>query len=1085
MNRPFSIIVCWLLASATSAGQKFDFEKFRDRLPWIWQTPRQVEPPKVKNSSWPTDAIDRFVLQKLEAKKLRPAKPADERVWIRRVHFAITGLPPKPQDIDAFLNDKSKNRRRTLVRALLDSPHYGERWARHWMDLVRYAESRGHESDAILPNAYRYRDYLVRAFNTDLPYDALVTEHLAGDLLEHPRLHHETGANESILATGWPFFGEENGTPVNLRQDECERLDNKVDVMSKTFLGLTIACARCHDHKFDAIRQSDYYAMAGLILSSSYRQARFESMEQNKVVASKLEGLRRKYLPKMAKSFAAAARPEVDALDYDVPVEPVSKTLPRWTRLIMAVDPGSQGEAWAKLSFDHAKWKTMKLPGHFENAGLPGHDGVVWFRKTIELSAEQAKSKAVLNLGQIDDMDVTWVNGSRVGGYENPGHHYTVRKYPVPAGLLKTGKNVITVRVMDHGSPGGIAGKPEQLALQLGKETMSLANLWHFARGANLKTLNEQAALVRPEYVTSPIYGVEGKHQMVADYTQGHTPWLVDGPTFGQSSFLAGQLTLVAGDQPLALSRNGGAIRDAFWSKLKNIDSENDTGGLLNGLTRAGKTIRTPTVTLTSGQVSYLIRGKAVVYAAVSQTHFAGPLHGGLTRTVEVKGDTPRWIGHNLKRYAGQRVHFEFSPVGDSPFELLKVIDGGTPKQEPEERKSMIRMELHQALDDLADGRVEARHVPHVVWLLKYGKVKIPDELSKTWKKALDELSEEVRWESRLAVSWWGGTGVDEHVLDRGSPQSPGERVARNLPELLAMNPLQNRSPGRLEIARQLTAKDHPLTSRVMANRIWHQLFGRGIVPTPDNFGWLGQRPSHPELLDYLAVEFEKTHSYSIKSFIERIVLTKTYGMSSTSADLVYADQDPDNQWLHRMPVRRLEAEAIRDSALAISGRLDRRVGGKPVLVHLTEFVVGRGLPTQSGPLDGAGRRSIYTALRRNFMPTLMLAFDFPAPFSTVGKRDVTNVAGQSLALMNDLFLYKQSAVWANRIIKEPVSASERIRQMYAEAFARPPSDGELAACLDALTAFTGLYGGDPNGHEAWRDLCHSFYSMTDFIYLK
>ena len=146
----------------------------------------------------------------------------------------------------------------------------------------------------------------------------------------------------------------------------------------------------------------------------------------------------------------------------------------------MAVDPGSQGEAWAKPAFDHGKWKTMKVPGHFQNAGLPGHDGVVWFRKTIELSAGQAKSMAILNLGQIDDMDVTWVNGTRVGGYENPGHHYTVRKYPVPAGLLKTGKNTIAVRVMDHGAPGGIAGKPEQLALQLGKETVSLANLWHF-----------------------------------------------------------------------------------------------------------------------------------------------------------------------------------------------------------------------------------------------------------------------------------------------------------------------------------------------------------------------------------------------------------------------------------------------------------------------------------------------------------------------------------------------------------------------------------------------------------------------------
>ena len=914
--RTISLFCLFVLASyvfakpeADLTGQA-DFEKFRNRLPWIWQSPRYFEPPKVKDLTWPTDAVDRFVLRKLEAEKLKPADPANDRVWMRRVYFAITGLPPKAEDIQTFLDDTSRNRKRTLVRALLGSPHYGERWARHWMDLVRYAESRGHESDSILPNAYRYRDYLVRAFNTDLPYDALVTEHLAGDLLENPRLHPETGANESILATGWPFFGEMLESPVDLRQDECDRLDNKVDVMSKTFLGLTVACARCHDHKFDAIHQRDYYAMAGFILSSSYRQARFESMEQNKAVAKKLEELHRNHLSKIAKAFTVAARPVVDALDDDVPV--------------------------------------------------------------------------------------------------------------------------------------------------------------------------------RPKLVTSPIYRVEGKHQIVADYTQRNTPWLVDGPTFGQSPAMPGELMLVAGDQPLALSRNGGAIRDPFWNGLKNVDSENDPEeGLLNGLSRAGKTIRTPTITLASGQVYYLIRGKATVYAAVSQNLFAGPLHGTLTRTVEAKGDAPQWIGHNLKHYAGQRVHFEFSPVGDAPFELLQVIDGGTPKQEPGVQKTVFRKELHLALDDLADGRLEARHLHHVAWLLEAGKVKIPSESIKSWKSALDDLAKEVRWESRLAVSWWGGTGVDEYILERGSPQSPGKRVGRNLPELLAMAPLQNRSPGRLELARQLTAKDHPLTSRVIVNRIWHQLFGRGIVATPDNFGWLGQRPSHPELLDYLAVEFAKTHSHSIKSLIERLVLTKTFGMSSATFDPACADQDPDNRWLHRMPLRRLEAEAIRDSVLAISGRLDRRVGGKPVLVHLTEFVVGRGRPTESGPLDGAGRRSIYTALRRNFIPTFMLTFDFPAPFTTVGKRDVTNVAGQSLALMNDRFLYGQSGLWAERIIKEQASAPERIRQMYIEALARPPSDGELAACLEALTAFIELYGGNPDDNEAWRDLCHSFYSMTDFIYLK
>ena len=184
--------------------------------------------------------------------------------------------------------------------------------------------------------------------------------------------------------------------------------------------------------------------------------------------------------------------------------EPIQKTaIPaptsHWPRLIAAADPGSKGEAWAKPSFDHSKWKTMKVPGHFENAGLPGFDGVVWFRKTIELSTEQAKSKVIRHLGQIDDMDVTWVNGTRVGGYEDPGHHFTVRNYPVPAGLLQTGKNTIAVRVMDHGYSGGIAGKPEQLALQLGQETVSLANTWHFAPGADLEALNTPIhALLRP-----------------------------------------------------------------------------------------------------------------------------------------------------------------------------------------------------------------------------------------------------------------------------------------------------------------------------------------------------------------------------------------------------------------------------------------------------------------------------------------------------------------------------------------------------------------------------------------------------------
>ena len=290
---------------------------------------------------------------------------------------------------------------------------------------------------------------------------------------------------------------------------------------------------------------------------------------------------------------------------------------------------------------------------------------------------------------------------------------------------------------------------------------------------------------------------------------------------------------------------------------------------------------------------------------------------------------------------------------------------------------------------------------------------------------------------------------------------------------------------GRLELARQIVHPENPLAARVMVNRIWHQLFGLGLVRTVDNFGWLGERPSHPELLDYLALEFVEAHKWSIKSFIARLLLTQTYGQSSKSAEAAFDTRDPNNVLLHRMPVRRLEAEAIRDSVLAVSGRLDSKVGGKPIPTYLDEFVVGRGRPG-GGPLDGAGRRALYTSVRRNFLPTLMLAFDFPAPFNTKGKRDITNVPAQSLALMNDKLIYEQSKIWSQRILKEMPSATpqERFVRMFEEAFTRPPESHEVSILMGSLPALMELHGGDQNSPGLWQDLCHSLFSMNDFIYL-
>ena len=379
---------------------------------------------------------------------------------------------------------------------------------------------------------------------------------------------------------------------------------------------------------------------------------------------------------------------------------------------------------------------------------------------------------------------------------------------------------------------------------------------------------------------------------------------------------------------------------------------------------------------------------------------------------------------------------------------------------------------------------VEKENLHAARWIVEQPKL-TASQIAPSYLKELDAIRKGVKWESGLAVAWLDGNGVNEYNMDRGDPAKPLEPATRGLPRAFGLSLIDTKTSGRLELARQVTSPKNPLTARVMVNRIWHQLFGLGLVRTVDNFGWLGERPSHPELLDYLATEFVETHQWSIKSFLTRLLLTKAYGQSSTSADPSFDQRDPNNVLLHRMPVRRLEAEAIRDSVLAVSGRLEAKIGGKPIPTYLDEFVVGRGRPG-GGPLDGGGRRSLYTSVRRNFLPTLMLAFDFPAPFSTKGKRDITNVPAQSLALMNDKLIYEQAKIWAQKVLKEMPSATpeERLNQMFENAFTRRAGRHEIAILMESLPGLMELHGGNPNSEGLWQDLCHSLFSMNDFIYL-
>jgi hypothetical protein len=980
-------------AAASGKQQEFNLEERKQRQPWLWETPRRQKVPAVKDARWPLRVEDRFILQRLEQAGLKPAPATDDRTWLRRVHFAITGLPPGREEIHAFLTDTKPRARERVVDRLLASPHFGERWARHWMDLVRYAESRGHESDFIIANAWHYRDYVIRAFNAGVPYDQFLLEHLAGDLLPKPRLRPGTDINESVLGTGWAFLGEENHSPVDIRLDECERLDNKIDVFSKTFLGLTISCARCHDHKFDPIRAQDYYAMSGFMLGASFRQVRFEAMENNRKLAEELASLRKRFVPRLAGAVAASRENGIGQIaDY----------------LLAAREALGEKQGTRAVATEAAR------------------------RRSLDPRRLQR-----------------WI--------EHVGHAATNEMNPLHRFVTK-----------------------------------------HETRN------------------TEPNPPLPADSRVLADFTRPSLqPWKVDGEAFGPRPVTPGDV-IPGNDAANPIARvmtYGAARRDLFWSRLKTAPGNENDSGRLGATARSGQTLHTPTVTLGVGKLHYLIKGRTRVYAAVdSHLMNDGPLHARLAQTFDSGAkNEPRWVTHDLVEYSGHRVHVEFGPDGGADLEVLMVVEAAeTPTWRPhsccepataardpkvfarEFQGAVLAANKQLARGTLARSPDASKQAALANWLAQNPALfsDVPDNtVLRTATEFLagqSNIASRVRWESRTAVAWFDGTGVDENVLVRGKPFKPGAVSPRSLPVAFASaKPITTTaSSGRYELGLQLVDPANPLVARTIVNRVWHHLFGRGLVATVDNFGALGDRPTHPELLDHLAWQFVHEDNWALKRLIKRLVLTQTFAMSSRSTDARGEELDPSNALLHRMPVRRLEGEVIRDALLAVSGRLNPAVGGPPVTVHLTEFLVGRGRPEKSGPLDGDGRRSIYTAMRRNFLPTFMQTFDAPTPFSTVGKRNVTNVPGQSLALMNDPLFHQQARVWAERLRRElpNADAATRVQWLFESAYGRLPTKSETDACLESLAELRELHEGNV---EAWGDLCHALLNANDFIYVK
>jgi len=973
-----------------NTDKEFDLAK-RKQAHWCWQPIQVVAPPTVNDVAWPAGDVDRFLLAKLEAKGIKPAPAADPRTLLRRVYFDLIGLPPSRDEVETFAKawDGAGAKRgavyESVVDRLLASPQFGERWGRHWLDLVRYAESRGHEFDFTIPNAYHYRDYVIRALNDDMPYDQFVREHLAGDLLTTPR-HHKDGFNESILGTAFWFLGEECHSPVDIRQDQADRFDNRIDVMTKTFMGLTVACARCHDHKFDAISTKDYYALFGVLESSNYRLARFDTMTHNRKVAEELWAFRKRSGIELGKATASAVLPTIDTLD----------------------------------------------------AYLLAASGV----------EEQVK-----NLNPV---------------------------------LLQRWKDALAQAMKNEASP---------------------LHVFAMASANRSQPISDTLAGLRKSWDKRNAMPPRTDMRTIVDYsTPEQAAWLPDDAAFGAGPAKRGDVVLSANaTKPIArLVVEDAAEFDQAWSGLKPAAGTQSESGSLGGTMRSGRTLRTPEFTIDHAKAYALVKGSGMIYLGVGQhIMLAGPLHGSLVQKFNTGGKL-QWVPISLTPYLGQRAHLEFTPADNGEFSLMRVVTAAeTPPAIQSDRH--LRWEGYEGCKSLADvakacqrtirdaakslhsgdlGNANTATAFVANWMVQNSDMFIQSDESKSIAKVASPIFEQhqkllaqIKLDSRLTPAMQEGSGTDERVFIRGNPKTLGEVVPRrHLEAFVGTNamPLKSGS-GRLELAKQLTDPTiTPHISRVYVNRVWHHLFGRGIVASVDNFGVLGEAPTHPELLDYLADKFVKD-GWSTKRLIRALVLSRAYQMTS-QADEKTDEADPNNLLVHRMRIRRLEGEAIRDAMLNVSGRLNPALYGPSIPVHLTPFQEGRGKPA-SGPLDGDGRRSIYLGVRRNFLSSFLLAFDTPAPFSTVGRRSVSNVPAQALILMNDPFVHNQADVWAKRVLAESTSDDQRIRGMYLDAFARPPSEPELRACASFL--------GMAPTQRRWADLGHVLMNAKEFYFVN
>jgi len=894
---------------------------------WAFIAPQRPIAPAVSDEHWSRTAIDRFLLQRLDEARLNHSPEASKETLIRRATLALTGIPPTIAEVDAFLANNSPAAYERLVDRLLASPHYGEHMARYWLDAARYGDTHGLHLDNYR-EMWLYRDWVVGAFNSNLPYDQFTIQQLAGDLLPNPEV-------DQRVATGFCRANVSTNEGGSIEEEVFMR--NVVDRVSATgaaFMGLTLGCAVCHDHKFDPITQKEFYQLFAFFNS--------------------LDG---------------------PALDGNVK------------------DPAP----------------VINVPDSAMTAKLQGIQRVIEAvkaeRQTIESKSDEAYRAWISSNGAADSSAAPPATVDVIDGLVVSCNFDGADGEPLNAANPKR--------------PGKLVGEPDRVAGPSGKAIA----------------------------ISSDAYAELGN---VGDFQ--------DDRPFSYGAWIK------SGDQANGTILAKTDAQDLFRGYELSIS---------DGLVRTQIGRRDPGYLITVVTEQKVVEPKQwrhvfVTYDGSRQASGLVIYVDGQRQPTEVLSDALKYkngIRNSKPLLIGRRDARSESAFASGHIDDVRVYDRRLSDAD------VLTIYLGSRLPAVRD-KPRADWTPSDNIAMRQLYLLVHDSTYKAYVEEEDRLANLTRRELASApttlVFREQRRPRDAFVLIRGQYDQPGEKVARGTPA--ALPPMRGDLPrNRLGLAGWLVAPEHPLTSRVAVNRLWQQFFGVGLVKTSEDFGVQGATPSHPELLDWLAVEFRES-GWDVKALVKQMVMSAAFRQTSRATPELL-QQDPENRLLARGPRYRLEAEVLRDQALVVSNLLVDRMGGPgvkpPQPEGLWEAVGFIGSNTAifvpDTEFEKTHRRSLYTFLKRTAPPPQMSTFDAPSREAPCTRRERTNTPMQALLLLNDPQYVEAARSLAERVMGEYATTRERAACMYRLCTAKHPKEETVAELSQLYNDQLSYYRSRPN----------------------